>query len=289
MASSSDWIEQLLERPDDEVSEPKTLSWLPDLAKPTPDFEEGMPFDRPAPEAVPGIEKPPEAAPLPDGFAEAESGDALEDILRKALNQSAAQEEQISPPEAPQAETRSETSVELPRDPAPEPDPGPLPASQPEPQAEPEPDPVAEAFARGQAEGRQAAMAEHQSLADQKLALRQTFRALDQAAMDALANDLAETVIALCSQTLADFIPAPQALKNRCKDAARRLGSGAGRVTLYLHPDDLAQFDQQGLEGWTIVGDPGAERGGLRLETGEGQVSDRPSDWRRAIATAIRG
>lgn len=175
--------------------------------------------------------------------------------------------------------------------PPPESEPQPEPESQPESQPEPEPeaDPVADAFAKGEAAGRAAAQAEYEAKGARQMALRQSFRALDQAALDALANELAETVIALCGQVIADYAPDPKALLTRCTKAARRLGTGATGVTLHLHPDDLALLGEGDLEAWTCEADPMVERGGLRFETAEGSVSDSPSDWRRAIAAAIRG
>jgi len=158
-----------------------------------------------------------------------------------------------------------------------------------ESEPEPTPDPVAEALARGEEAGKRAAMAELEGKAQQKLSLRQTFRTLDQAAMDALARELAETVITLCVQTLNDYTPDAANLQERCHQAAQRLGGGASGAALHLHPDDLALLDENGLGDWKVVGDPGAERGGLRFETQDGSISDRPSDWRRAIAAAIRG
>lgn len=269
MANSSDWLAELLERPlfDATDDAPSPLSWLPDFGDTQEaGFVEGMPFGRrpvTEPEAIPDVVTVPKpSAPVPAEISDADTGDALEDILRKALSRNGAAEGGDQPAEA---------------NPEPEPDP------------EPQPDPVAEAFAQGEEAGRQAALAEQEALTAQKLSLRQTFRALDQAAMDALAAELAETVIALCSQSLSDFVPSPDALKARCLEAANRLGSGAEGATLYLHPDDLALIGEEELGSWKIVGDPLAERGGLRFETVDGSVSDRPSDWRRAIAAAIRG
>ena len=262
MASSSDWLTALLERPADEQEGAKPLDWLPDFGKSGGGFVERLPFDRPAPE--------PETSQPVDGSSVAETGDELEDILRKALANSeeqAASGSEATPEPMPEATQQLESKAG----------------------SEPEPDPVAEAFARGEAAGKQAAIAEQQALAEQKVSLRQTFRSLDQAAMDALAADLSETVIALCSQALADFIPAPEALKQRCQKAAQRLGAGAVEATLHLHPDDLLLIDRADMGGWKIVGDPTVERGGLRFETRDGSVSDSPADWRRAIAAALRG
>lgn len=156
-------------------------------------------------------------------------------------------------------------------------------------QAVPEHDPVAEAFARGEAAGRAAAAEEHDHQAQRQRALRLSFRAFDQAAMDCLASELAETVVALCSQALADFATDPEALLERCSQAARRLGMGPGECSLHLHPDDIALIDPAMLEAWQVVPDAGVEHGGLRLEGADGSVSDGPPDWRRAIAAAIRG
>lgn len=180
-----------------------------------------------------------------------------------------------------QAEAVEEVAVDSPI----QPEPAPAPEIPPEPQS----DPLADAFALGEAEGRAAANAEHEALGARQMALRQSFRALDQAAMDALASELAETVVALCAQTLADYRPSPEALLARCKEAARRLGSGAHEAALHLHPDDLALFDGEALKGWQVAADPAVERGGLRFETSDGSISDSPADWRRAIAAAIRG
>ncbi|MEO1220217.1 MAG: FliH/SctL family protein [Pseudomonadota bacterium] len=252
-ASSPDWLTALLEQAEQQATKPAPLNWLPDFSEQKGgEFVERLPFDRSINEAG--------TVPAEDA-TEPNTDNALEDILRKALAQNEDEQAGIEPP--------SETA----------------PSSEPVPQ----PDPIAEAFAQGEAEGRQAAMAEQAALREQKLTLRQTFRALDQAAMDVLANDLAETVIALCSQSLADYVPGPEALKSRCLEAAKRIGSGASDATLYLHPDDLRLLDREGLGEWAIVGDPAVEQGGLRLETKDGSVSDRPADWRRAIAAAIRG
>lgn len=260
-ASSPDWLTALLEQAERQATTPAPLNWLPDFGEQKGgDFVERLPFDR-------SINKAGTVAA--EDATEPNTDNALEDILRKALAKN--EDEQAG------IELSSETA------------PSSKPAEEIQPEPAPQPDPIAEAFAQGEAQGRQAAMAEQAALREQKLTLRQTFRALDQAAMDALANDLAETVIALCSQSLADYVPGPEALKSRCLAAAKRIGSGASDSTLYLHPDDLRLLDREGLGEWTIVGDPAVEQGGLRLETKDGSVSDRPADWRRAIAAAIRG
>jgi len=267
MESSSSWLTALLDRPVDEEAGPKPLSWLSDLDAAQSGFVEGMPFDRSreAPHALQNVPKTVTGQPLAQGTHEASSvettGDALVDILREALGETDAQPSELDLA----ADTLDES------------------------EPEPEPDPIAEAFMRGKLAGKEEAMAGHKELSAQKLELRQSIRALDQAAMDALANDLCETVIALCAQTLADYVPDQGALQERCGHAARRLGSGIADAKLHLNPDDLALLEESSLTQWQVIADPMAERGGVRFETEDGSVSDRPSDWRRAIAAAIRG
>lgn len=271
MESSSSWLTALLDRPVDEEDDPKPLSWLPDPDAAQSGFVEGMPFDRGSGSqsgsqngsSEPLSQEDHDAPPLATTGPMETTGDALVDILREALGETDAQSPEL------------DLAADL--------------LAGEEPEFEPEPDPIAEAFMRGKLAGKEEAIAEHKELSAQKLELRQSIRALDQAAMDALASDLGETVIALCVQTLADYSPNQDALQERCARAAQRLGSGVAGAKLHLHPDDLALLEESSLSQWHVVADPAAERGGVRFETEDGSVSDRPSDWRRAIAAAIRG
>lgn len=156
-------------------------------------------------------------------------------------------------------------------------------------QLEPKPDPIAEAFARGEAAGREAAAQELVDSSETCQALRINLRRFDQAALDSLAGELAETVLNLCSQALEGFAQDPEALLARCTEAAQRLGGAPDQCALYLHPEDIALIDPTALEGWRTVPDESIARGGLRLEGPDGFVSDGPAQWRRAIESAIRG
>lgn len=165
------------------------------------------------------------------------------------------------------------------------------------PHCEPEPDgdesvsSDEEAFMRGFAEGhaeaareRAEAMAAEQSrLRD----LRLNFRALDEAAMDALAQDLSATVQALCEQVLGEYAADAKALAQRCHAAARRLGSGPRDLTLTLHPETIERIDAENFPGWTLETDPALALGELRLSGPQGSVRDGPQDWRRAFAEAL--
>ena len=153
--------------------------------------------------------------------------------------------------------------------------------------AAPAPDPVEVAHAQGMAEGRAAAMAERTEEEAQRRKLQLSLRALDQAGMDALAIDLAATVRDLCAQVISDHMPDPARLRERCAQAAKLLGGSVADCALHLHPDDIALIEPSALEQWRIVADPGVERGGLLFEGRDGAVSDRPEDWRRALATSV--
>lgn len=167
-------------------------------------------------------------------------------------------------------------------------------AAEPEPESEPEPavpaaDVLAQAYAEGVVAGRAAAEAEAAAEAARQRTLRLAFRALDEAALAALSQDLSETVITLCDGALAGAALDGDALLARCHAAARRIGGAAATLRLHLHPDDIALIGAEALAGWAVVPDPTLERGGVLIEGADGAISDGPADWRRAIATAVRG
>ncbi len=174
-------------------------------------------------------------------------------------------------------------STNAPAPPEPEPAPEPVPA----------PDPLAEAcaraFAEGEAAGRAAAEAEAADQAARQRALRLTFRALDEAALGVLADDLAATVLHLCDSVLGEAARDAEALRARCIAAARRIGGAAETLVLHLHPDDIALLGEDALAAMRCVPDPALEPGSLVIEGPEGSVSDGPAEWRRAIAAALRG
>ncbi len=150
-------------------------------------------------------------------------------------------------------------------------------------------DPLAQAFARGEQAGRAAVEAELDAANAQQRALRLTFRNLDQAAIDCLASELSDTVIALCEKAFADFEPDQANLIKRCREAAQRLGAPADDCRLHLNPADIALIDAEMLEHWQVVPDDSIARAGLRFESADGSIGDGPSEWLRAIAAAIRG
>jgi flagellar assembly protein FliH len=158
---------------------------------------------------------------------------------------------------------------------------------------EAEPDPHAEALARahadGVAAGRAAAEATSEARAARQRALRLNFRALDEAALEVLADDLAATVLHLCDGVIGEAARDPDALRERCITAARRIGGAADTLVLHLHPDDIALLDEGALGAMRLAPDPGLEPGSVVIAGPEGSVADGPAEWRRAIAAAVRG
>lgn len=175
----------------------------------------------------------------------------------------------------------------VPEEPAPPPAPPP-----PEP-GDAAPDPHAQALARahadGVAAGRAAAQAEAEALGRRQRALRLTFRALDEAAREVLAADLAATVEALCERVLGAAARDPAGLRERCAAAARRIGGAAEALVLHLHPDDIALVDEAALGAMRLAPDPALEPGSVMIAGPDGSVADGPAEWRRAIAAAVRG
>ena len=146
---------------------------------------------------------------------------------------------------------------------------------------------IAKAFEEGLAKGREVAesAAAIKERAQRELRLR--FGELDSAALEVLEGALAETVLALCDSVLADHAVDKDALLQRCKAAANRLGIAAKQCALHLHPDDKALLAADTAEQWRIVDDPDLPRGSVVFQGPDGEISDGPAEWRAAIALAI--
>lgn len=167
---------------------------------------------------------------------------------------------------------------------------GPAPPPQPEPvAADPLAEAAARAFADGERAGRAAAEAEAEARAARQRALRLNFRALDEAAMAVLADDLSATVMALCDGVLGEVASDRAGLLARVDAAARRIGGAADTLALHLNPDDIALLGEDTLAGWRVISDAALEAGSVLIAGADGSVSDGPAEWRRAIAAAVRG
>lgn len=119
--------------------------------------------------------------------------------------------------------------------------------------------------------------------------LRLAFARLDACACDALAEQLADTVVALCEATLAPLTLDRGALQQRCEQAARGLGAAPEHLTLRLCPQDAAMIDPDFAAAWRIVPDAGLNRGALCLESRDGGIADDPALWTSQLRQALRG
>lgn len=215
------------------------------------------------------------AAPEPDVISEAASGPGWLALLA---------EEEEDGPRFSEAALFGGAAPEAPAPPPPA-----SPPAEPEPAA---PDPIAEvrahAYAEGLAAGRAAAEAAGEALRARQRALRLTFRALDEAALQVLAEDLAATVQTLCEGVLGEAALDPQGLRARCEAAARRIGGAPEALVLHMHPEDIALMDEAAPGPMRLVPDASLERGSVVIEGSEGSIADGPAEWRRAIAAALR-
>lgn len=157
----------------------------------------------------------------------------------------------------------------------------------PEPEVEPEEDPIALAFERGRQEGQAEVLAEANTAAEAAQKFRTLFRALDKEAMDCLASELKETVLALCAQVIDERVIDQHSLIKAAQNAAQKIGRADEGMTLHLHPEDLASIPHDALPDWQFQADSQIARGGFAVRSGEAEVRSGPDEWRRAIRTAL--
>lgn len=157
---------------------------------------------------------------------------------------------------------------------------------------EPVADPVADAYARGFANGAETATAQAAAKAAADFAARHhietALAAMEADAIDALAQRLQATVLALCGSVLADAAIAPDALARRAAAAAAMFARSTDDRVIRLHPEDLALVHGRLPEAWHCEPDPALERGALRVETADGGVEDGPAQWQAALAEVLR-
>lgn len=137
-------------------------------------------------------------------------------------------------------------------------------------------EPEATPFDRGWDEGRRAA--EH-DLNDERAALARLAESLDVLRPEPtndLAILLAETVERLVRQIVGQVEIDPALLVARAEAAAALIGEETAPARLRVHPDDLPFFIGSRVPV-EIMADPTIERGGLKLETGQGWIEDGPS------------
>lgn len=149
-------------------------------------------------------------------------------------------------------------------------------------------DPAADDFARGYAAGEDAAMRRHEAEATSLAAFETSYARLDAENAEALRRRLADTVLTLCTATLADAAIDPDLLATRIERATAMLVRADDERVVRLHPDDLALVAARLPADWTVRADPALKRGNLRIETASGGVEDGPEQWQIALAEALR-
>lgn len=161
------------------------------------------------------------------------------------------------------------------------------------PGAQPDAPPPEDELANAWNEGFRAGAAETraQMVKDEAATARlaQAFECLIKGAEEVDADKLRETVIALCGTVVDSAAIDPGQLSRRITAALALLRRSTDERVLRLHPDDLALVADQLPPALERRPDATLERGALRLETAAGGVEDGPSQWRDAIAAAVRG
>lgn len=157
---------------------------------------------------------------------------------------------------------------------------------------EPAFDPIADAYARGYADGAQAADDAARAEAAVSDAARHRIETvlarMDSATTDQFAERLKDTVLSLCQAVLTDAALAPDALTRRVTTAAAMFSRAGDERVIRLHPEDLALVQGRLPDNWHCEPDPQMERGALRIETSGGGVEDGPAQWRAALEEALR-
>ena len=144
------------------------------------------------------------------------------------------------------------------------------------------------AYEQGRTDGEGAAEARARIEMAARERLGMELRQLDVSLQQTLAEALRETVAVLCRDLITNAAADAERLQRRCEAAAAMLGGTIGDLRLYLHPDDIAPLDPAFAAGWTITPDPEAERGSLKLESGDSGICDGPAVWRDQIDAALR-
>lgn len=145
-----------------------------------------------------------------------------------------------------------------------------------------------EGVAAGEAKATEANEARIAEITEQYRRIRSSFRALDKAAIDCLAGELTDTVVALCEGVIDGLKFDREDLIRRCNDAVRHIGSAAEKVSLHLNPEDIELLGDGAFGELRMVSDSGVSRGSLVLESDDGTVSDGPDQWRELIAAAVK-
>lgn len=145
----------------------------------------------------------------------------------------------------------------------------------------------AEGYAAGLAEAQEMFAEQAKADAAAREALDLSFSRLDKQMEEEFRLKLRSTVAALCEAVIAPLALDEDRLVKRIEKAVAMFRRAEDERVIRLHPDDLALVSPRLAEDWQVIPDPALERGGLRVECGNGGVEDGPDVWRRAIAEAV--
>ncbi len=150
-------------------------------------------------------------------------------------------------------------------------------------------------FARGLEEGREAGRAQMQQAAERLHGLLGTIDPLSGVLDETLVEQLAELVLTVSRQFVRrELARAPGEIVRVVREALAALPVSGARVTVHLHPEDVALVREalpaEALEnGLRLHEDLTLTRGGARVETEVSQVDATVETRLAAIATEIFG
>lgn len=126
-------------------------------------------------------------------------------------------------------------------------------------------------YARGLADGQQIAEAAFAVERRRLQAMIAAADALQPEPSDELAVLIGETVEILVGQIVGSAAIDHDLLNARAKQAADLVAECDAARTIWLHPEDIALFDQNTL-GLEVMADPKAERGSIRIDCSAGWI-----------------
>ena len=147
-------------------------------------------------------------------------------------------------------------------------------------------EPGVDAYARGFAEGHDAAEARFAEERESLRALFASANALAPEPSEELAAMIAMTVERLVTQIVMNATIDAPALTARIEHAMTRITEADAARTLWLHPDDIALLD--GFDpGLALCADATLERGALRIDCSAGWLEDSRSNHLDALREAL--
>ncbi len=141
-------------------------------------------------------------------------------------------------------------------------------------------------YARGVADGQSLAEAAFAVERDQLLKLIAASQALQAEPSEELAQLIAESVHMLVRQIVDDAPINAEWLQTQLRKAVDIIADCDAARTAWLHPDDLALMDSVDLPQ-TLMADPAAQRGSIRIDCSAGWIEHGRSIYLDALRSAL--